>query len=460
MLRPLSEFLWTLRRHGVAVSAAQAVDAARAVALVGWESREDVREALALVVVQRASDRGRFEGLFDQFFRAEKAHARDAFRRLQNDGLSEDEVARVRSVLEGLAANDEGTSGEAARWVLGLGQGPGLDGWMAGGEAQRAMTGLTSTRQVGYFAQAVSARLGFGQAAGRLGLLRMALEAELGAAAGARALEALRREVERARSEVRLAVAEEAQRREEQAGGKGFEALGADEVERVRRGVRRLGEKLRGAARVRARRARQGRVDPHATLREAMRSGGAPRRLVRRRRERRRPRVWLLCDVSDSVRAASVFLLEFVAVAHELFEGSRSFVFVSDVAEATRVFEERPVEQALAAVLGGGVVSTAQVSNYGRALRAFEQRFARQLDRRTTLVIVGDGRGNHLDPGVDVVARLRERARTVLWLCPEPASRWGTSDSQMPRYARVVSSVMMATGAEELEQAARALVRR
>ena len=47
---------------------------------------------------------------------------------------------------------------------------------------------------------------------------------------------------------------------------------------------------------------------------------------------------------------------------------------VSDVAEATRVFEERLTEQALAAVLGGSVVSTAQVSNYGRALRAFEQR--------------------------------------------------------------------------------------
>ena len=259
---------------------------------------------------------------------------------------------------------------------------------------------------------------------------------------------------------LRLAVAEEAARREAVSGGAGFEALGAEEVVRVRRAVRRLGERLRGAACVRAKRARQGRIDVHATMREAMRAGGVPRRLVRRRRERRRPRLWMVCDVSDSVRAASVFLLEFVAVAHDLFEQTRSFVFVSDVAETTRVFEQQPIEQAMATVLGGGVVNTAPVSNYGRALRLFEQRFARQLDRRCTLVIVGDGRSNHLDPAVEVVERLRERVRDVVWLCPEPASRWGTSDSVMPRYARAASMVLMATTATELERAARELVRR
>jgi uncharacterized protein with von Willebrand factor type A (vWA) domain len=63
-------------------------------------------------------------------------------------------------------------------------------------------------------------------------------------------------------------------------------------------------------------------------------------------------------------------------------------------------------------------------------------------------------------PAVEVVERLRERSRAVLWLCPEPSSRWGTGDSVMPRYARAATEVLEATTARGLEEAARALVRR
>ncbi len=40
----------------------------------------------------------------------------------------------------------------------------------------------------------------------------------------------------------------------------------------------------------------------------------------------------MICDVSESVRAASLFMLELVHAAQELFSGTRSFVFVSELA--------------------------------------------------------------------------------------------------------------------------------
>lgn len=72
MLRPLEEFLWTLRRHGLTFGPAQAADAAKAVALVGWEEQVLVREALALVLLRRPGERPRFDALFDAFFRADR----------------------------------------------------------------------------------------------------------------------------------------------------------------------------------------------------------------------------------------------------------------------------------------------------------------------------------------------------------------------------------------------------
>jgi uncharacterized protein with von Willebrand factor type A (vWA) domain len=82
------------------------------------------------------------------------------------------------------------------------------------------------------------------------------------------------------------------------------------------------------------------------------------------------------------------------------------------------------------------------------------------LDRRTTVVILGDGRTNFLPDEVSVVERLVVRAGSVLWICPEPPSTWGTGDSAMPRYAAAVSRVLVARTARELEEAARELLAR
>jgi uncharacterized protein with von Willebrand factor type A (vWA) domain len=167
-----------------------------------------------------------------------------------------------------------------------------------------------------------------------------------------------------------------------------------------------------------------------------------------------------LCDVSDSVRLASRFLLEFVAVSQELFGGTRSFVFVSDTVETTELFQVKPSGVALGLIEQGTIVDRTRNSNYGRALSMFEDLLGQTLDRRVTVVILGDGRTNFLGDEVSVVERLRRRAGSVLWICPESPASWGTGDSAMARYAAVVDRVLVARNARELEVAARELLAR
>jgi uncharacterized protein len=461
MLRLLEEFLWSLRRKGVKISPAQAIDAARAALLVGFDQRETLRDALAAVVVTQSRDRVVFEAMFERFFALEGRHDRDLPGRLRAQGFDEGTVARVREILEALAGS-EGPDGEDERLLVALFRGSMLDHRLTSAEVERAMSGLSGPLQVGFFVQRLVGVLGVGGKA--LGRLRHALEGALGASLGAAVFGALAKEIELARGEIRefvearVAGGERERPAVRGVGQAAFASLDAAQVDEVRRAIRVLGERLRGAARVRERHGRRGRLDAHRSLREAMKTGGVPIRPAFKARRRDRPRLWVLCDVSDSVRTASLFLLEFLAVAQELFERTRTFVFVSDLGETTSLFEGRPMELAMGEVFGGGVVNLAHNSNYGRVLRQLEERHGREIDRRSSIVILGDGRSNFQPPEVEALSRLRERARAVYWLCPEPRGSWGTGDSVMPRYAKASTRVLMASTAAELEAAARALL--
>jgi uncharacterized protein with von Willebrand factor type A (vWA) domain len=122
------------------------------------------------------------------------------------------------------------------------------------------------------------------------------------------------------------------------------------------------------------------------------------------------------------------------------------------------LFSREPVNVALGQAYGGGIVSVADNSNYGRVLRQFEERHMHTIDRRTTVVVLGDGRTNYHDEASDVLDRVRARARALLWLCPEQRSSWSLGDSAMPRYAPRCTAVLEVRCARELEDAARQLV--
>jgi hypothetical protein len=462
MLRILDELLWALRRDGFAISTAQAIDAIRVAELVGFADRATLREALAAVVVERRTDRDRFREAFDAFFAPERAHAGDLWSRLRARGFGEDELAALRELLQA-AAERSGASGDAPAIAGLLGAESELDHLLMAAGIARTLAPMTSALQTGFFAQRVMDQLGLPRAASALRRIGAALREALGEERGAALAAALSEELDRARRRVRMHVervlAERLAAPERGSRAESVPFLGLTESERaeVRRAVRGLAERLRGAERVRRRRALRGRIDVHRTMRASLRTGGVPFAPARKKRRRDKPKLVILCDVSDSVRAASLFMLELVHAAQEIFSGTRSFVFVSELGETTGLFDDHPVEAALARIYGGAVVSLAHNSNYGRALEAFEDAVGREVDRRTTIVVLGDGRTNFHADGAAALGRLRDKARAVLWICPESPEGWGSGDSAMLRYAAAVTKVLVARTAKELEIAARAV---
>lgn len=444
--RLTDELLWSLRRAGLVISTAQAIEAARALTLVPWDAHS-VREALAAVVVVRRDDRATFDRSFEAFFSG-RTQPRSLWERLERKGVSAAELGFLQELLapgDGVALLERGADFDHAL-----------------GQAARGLLGHKNPLQLGFYTHRMLARLGHPHLRPELARLRMVLVDAYGeerADALVALLQGEALETERAvRAHVEQAMRTEASG--ESVGEKDFGELDPRELLRVRAAVRELGHKLVAGLRVRQRAGKRRRIDLRRTLRASLATGGVPVRLHFRARRQDRPRLFVLCDISDSVRAAARFLLELTYAAQDLWDDTRSFVFVSELGETTQLFRERPVREALESAFSGEVVPTSHLSNYGRVLRAFEERVGASVDRRSTVLVLGDGRSNYNDDGAEVLARLRGRARHVFFFATDHRERWGVGDSALRNYQGVVTRMFETTCLEELETAARTFTRR
>jgi uncharacterized protein with von Willebrand factor type A (vWA) domain len=153
------------------------------------------------------------------------------------------------------------------------------------------------------------------------------------------------------------------------------------------------------------------------------------------RRKKTKPQVMILCDISDSVLNASRFMLQFVYSVQVLYAKVRSFVFVSDLGEVTKLFEENEIHHAVETALKGDVIDVFSHSNFGRAFEKFYKNYFSAVTGKTTVLIIGDGRNNYNRSNEWVLKEIQQKAKQLIWLNPENRMTWGVGDSEMPRYA-------------------------
>jgi len=199
--------------------------------------------------------------------------------------------------------------------------------------------------------------------------------------------------------------------------------------------LRRLARSLHGALTHRRRVSPQGRIDSGRTMRRNMRFDGIPFNPVTVRRAEDKPRLVVLADVSLSVRATARFTLHLVHGLQDLFGQVRSFAFVADLVETTDLFADHPVEEALGLVFGGDLLDVDTNSDYGVAFGQFVEDHGTAVNRRSTVLVLGDGRGNGNDPNLEAFVEITRRARETIWLTPEPRFSWGLGRCDLPTYA-------------------------
>ncbi|NUR08619.1 MAG: VWA domain-containing protein [Nocardioidaceae bacterium] len=234
------------------------------------------------------------------------------------------------------------------------------------------------------------------------------------------------------------------------------ETLGEQERADLEEALRRLLRSLHGAPRPRRSIASRGVVDGRRTMRANMKYDGVPFRPVTVSKVEDRPRLLVLCDVSLSVRSTARFTLHLVHSLQSVAAQVRSFAFVKDLVEITDLFAEHRIEDALSLVLAGlpagGLLDVDADSDYGTAFEQFLEQYGSAVTRRTTLLVLGDGRGNGNDPRLPVFEELTRRARQTVWLTPEPTYSWGLGRCDLPAYAERCDRVQVVRNLRGLER--------
>lgn len=201
---------------------------------------------------------------------------------------------------------------------------------------------------------------------------------------------------------------------------KDFSECSPEEIAEARRVIEAMDWQLgtrRTRRRVKANRGDQ--IDPRATLRRSLRSGGVPIDLRRRRRKVRTRPLVLLCDISGSMDRYARLLLRFVHALGRGIDDTEVFVFGTRLTRITRELRKRDVDQALADAVKS-VDDWSGGTRIGEAIKVFNYRWSRRVLRSgATVVIISDGwdRGDPVLLSREI-ARLQRSCRRLIWLNP------------------------------------------
>ncbi|MGD9239543.1 MAG: VWA domain-containing protein [Desulfobacterales bacterium] len=220
-----------------------------------------------------------------------------------------------------------------------------------------------------------------------------------------------------------------------------FASLTKKEVETMREVIEQLVRRLKDTVSRRYARQKRGVLDIKKTLRRAAGYQGIPLELFYRNRPLRKAKIVALCDVSGSVWSAVRFMLNMLYSLQECFTQVRSFVFVAGLDEVTNVFDDHEINLAIEKVLKEAKIEYNAATDYGLTFRQFKNRYMDILNKKTSLIIIGDGRTNYANPEERILEEMRERSRRVIWLNPETQYFWYTGDSEMRTYMEYCDEV-------------------
>ena len=179
--------------------------------------------------------------------------------------------------------------------------------------------------------------------------------------------------------------------------------------------VRRMAKRLADRYSRRRHTANRGHLDVRKTLRKSMAHGGVPFEFEWKIKKVDMPSIVAICDVSKSVAAAAQFLLTFLYSLNDVVDHLDAYAFSGRLISVNDILDDNGVEGAILKVLQQ---IGFQQTDYGRALQDFSEQHLDRLDRRTTVIFLGDGRSNFADPRLDLMREIHDRSRAVIWLNP------------------------------------------
>lgn len=421
------EFVRGLRAAGVRVSVAESADAMRAISALGVSDKELFRESLRATMIKRMEDRKPFDELFPLYFSSGDAPLQNAA-----DELAENEMEMLKAALSAMT----GRLDRLLDWLT-SGQGPTKEELEQ--LADRAgRRWAQSQRDARWISREMLRQMGFERLEEKLQELVQKLQ-EMGMSQEAIAkllgvIEANRDTLaQNVAQQIGLQIAQDRAERPDELYGsdllnKPFSDLNEGEKIELRLELKRLINQLRTRAALRRKRGQDGKFDAKSTIRTSQRFGGVPFQL-RFKREKLKPSLVLIFDVSGSLQDTVEFALRMLYELQDQVSKVRSFAFYEDLAEVTDVLNqidrEEDIYRPVRRMVKGGPYRT----DLGNGLEIFHEKYLDAVNNRSTVIVMGDGCNSFNDPRPELLQEIGRRARKLIWFNTEdPYQRQEDSD--------------------------------
>ena len=436
----LRDFIHILRSSDLRVSPSESIDAMNVVSKIGFNNKSLLRDSLSFSLAKTLREKEIFNECFDNFFKENYMNLKH--NELPQEKFEEDieleelnNLEKKQKNLEELYKNSDKTSLMTA---------------MALAARDANLQDIKLFTQVGMFTRKIFDEMGLETLnndifqASRQGNIER--ESEL-----KNIRESLRLEIrDYVENQVKLRTTNAGKQLREDALSQ-MRLTQADKSDyQIMSGIiKKMARRLISVHSRRKRKSQRGMLDIRSTIRANQEYDGILFETIWKKTKVDRPKIVALCDVSGSVANVSRFFLMFLHSLTEILPNVRTFAFSNKAGEVTDLFENKDIEVAAAETLllnGGGS------TDYGQAFVDLEGLLENNIDRKTTVIILGDARSNYGDPRCDVLKTIQEKSKRILYLNPEPKSVWGTGDSEMLRFVPYCSKSKVCSSLFDLER--------
>ena len=472
MLDLINGFVGELRNAGIPVSLTENLDAFEAVKHIPIEDREAFKFALAATMVKNASHWRAFETVFEVFFSLrgpqynlkDDESAGEFWREMQEqmrqgegkggpgsmESLTPEELMQLlyNALMNGDEALMKALARQAVQRFAGMEPGRPVGGTYylyrtlrnldLDGMLEKLMEAQKESAQLhnADFTD-LEERLERDEFSERIESFKKEIEAEI------RRRLVADRGVEAMAKTLRKPLPEDVE----------FMHASREEMALLRKALQPLTRKLAARLARKRRHGRKGPLDFRNTVRHSLSYGGVPAEPKFKYPRPSKPELVVIADISGSVAAFARFTLMLVYAIQHQFSKVRSFVFIDGIDEVTEYFKGvEDVQEAVHRVnTEADVVWVDGHSDYGHAFEVFWERWGRDISSKSTVLLLGDARNNYHASQAWVIKAIRQKARHVYWLNPEPRSYWNTGDSIVGEYGTHTDGVFECRNLRQLE---------
>ena len=420
MDKVLQNFCTVLRKANIRVSVSETMDAVKAVNIIGYSDKEKLKYALETTLTKIEEDKETFDKCFELFF------SMNTIKRANDDydkKIIENVEKNLSDLTKNIVSEDNNQLMETISNAL-----QNID-----------MSELTMSTQQGLYINKILGDLGINGLDSDI--MMISNEKIPGAQRMAVALEKEKKELYKyiedyVKQQYQLYNSVQNKIGNDEAlQATKFSSMENHQIDEMARIIQKLAKKLYALHSRKRKIYKKGVLDIRKTLRKNSSYQGYIFVPKWKHKKITKPEVFVICDISNSVKNTSKFMLMFLYSLNKTLLKVRSFAMCSNLVEISHMFEKYKGEEAIARILSGnGIEIMFGATDFGQSFQDFKNNCLSVVRNTSTVIVLGDARNNDADPKEKILKEISDKCKTLIWLNPEQETMWGAGDSEMKAY--------------------------